>query len=228
MCLSYQIMDHNLHIIFGKFSRSFRNSTGSQYNFSPSNEWVLWEDDLDSKGYVEVLCSGLCWEPKELSTLMEFSYNKSYQTGIQMVPFEALYGRSYKSLIGWFEVGEANLLRPNLVQESLDKVHLIKERMLAAQSRQKAYVNHRRWDLEFPVDDHLFLQVSLMKEVMRFKNKVKLSPWYISPYEILEMIGAMAYQPAMPPSPYIIHLMFHTHLMSLCYKLSSWMETYPM
>lgn len=75
---------------------------------------------------------------------MEFSYNKSYQTGIQMVPFEALYGRSYKSLIGWFEVGEANLLRPNLVQESLDKVHLIKERMLAAQSRQKAYVNHRR------------------------------------------------------------------------------------
>ena len=67
--------------------------------------------------------------------LIEFSYNNSYQASIQMAPFEALYGRRCRSPIGWFEIGEAKLLGPDLVQDSVEKVQLIKERLLAAQSR---------------------------------------------------------------------------------------------
>ncbi|XP_073225700.1 uncharacterized protein [Cicer arietinum] len=37
--------------------------------------------------------------------LMEFVYNNSYQSSIQMAPFEALYGRRCSSPIEWFEVG---------------------------------------------------------------------------------------------------------------------------
>ncbi|WMV30230.1 hypothetical protein MTR67_023615 [Solanum verrucosum] len=36
--------------------------------------------------------------------LIEFPYNNSYHSRIQMAPYEALYGRRYRSPIGWFEV----------------------------------------------------------------------------------------------------------------------------
>ena len=76
--------------------------------------------------------------------LIKFSYNISYQASIQMVPFEALYGRHCRSPIGWFEIGEVKLLGPNLVQKSMEKVRIIRERLLATQSRQKAYVDNQR------------------------------------------------------------------------------------
>ena len=59
--------------------------------------------------------------------LVEFSYNNSYQASIQMAPFEALYGRRCRSPIGWFKIGEVKLLGPDLVQDSINKVHLIRE-----------------------------------------------------------------------------------------------------
>ena len=35
--------------------------------------------------------------------LAEFSYNNSYHSSIDMAPFEALYGKRYRSPIGWFD-----------------------------------------------------------------------------------------------------------------------------
>ncbi|XP_060178236.1 uncharacterized protein LOC132608184, partial [Lycium barbarum] len=117
--------------------------------------------------------------------LIEFSYNNSYHASIGMAPFEALYGRRCRSPIGWFEVGEAELLGPDLVYQAMEKVKLIQERLKTAQSRQKSYTDVRRRDLEFLVDDWVFLKVSPMKGVMRFGKKGKLSPRYIGPYRIL-------------------------------------------
>ena len=145
--------------------------------------------------------------------LIEFSYNNSYQSSIQMAPFEALYGRRCRSPIGWFEIGEAKLLGPDLVQDSLEKVRIIKERLLAAQSRQKAYVDNRRRELEFSVGDRVFLRVSPMKGVMRFGKKGKLSPRYIGPFEILERIGAVAYRLALSPDLSLIHPVFHVSML---------------
>ena len=134
-----------------------------------------------------VMDFGGSWE--RYLPLAEFAYNNSYQASIQMAPFEALYGRKCRSPIGWFEVGESKVLGPDLVQEALEKVKLIRERLLSAQSRQKAYADHRRRDLEFSVGDQVFLRVSPMKGVMRFGKKGKLNPRYIGPYEILERIA---------------------------------------
>ena len=85
--------------------------------------------------------------------LIEFSYNNSYHSSIQMAPYEALYGRRCRSLVGWFEVGEATLLGPNSVLYAMDKVQLIRDRLHTAQSRQKSYADVRRRELEFQVDD---------------------------------------------------------------------------
>ena len=72
------------------------------------------------------------WE-KHLS-LVEFSYNNSFQASIGMAPYEALYGRPCRSPLCWTEVGEAAILGPDLVQETTEKVKLIRQRLLTAQN----------------------------------------------------------------------------------------------
>ncbi|XP_049354785.1 uncharacterized protein LOC125819393 [Solanum verrucosum] len=116
--------------------------------------------------------------------LIEFAYNNSYHFSIQMAPYEALYGRRCRSPIGWFEVGKAQLIGPDLVHQAMEKVKVIQEKLKTAQSRQKSYTDVRRKALEFEVDDWVYLKVSPMKGVMRFGKKGKLSPRYIGPYRI--------------------------------------------
>lgn len=54
--------------------------------------------------------------------LMEFVYNNSYEATIDMMPFEALYGKSCRSPVYWDEVGERKLLRPKLVQTTNEAI----------------------------------------------------------------------------------------------------------
>ncbi|XP_017976429.1 PREDICTED: uncharacterized protein LOC108661944 [Theobroma cacao] len=85
--------------------------------------------------------------------------------------------------------------------------------MSTAQSRQKSYVDNRRRDLEFQVQDHVFLKVSSTKGVMRFGKKGKLSPRYIGPFEILERVGVVAYRLAVQPDLSNIHPVFHVSML---------------
>ena len=95
----------------------------------------------------------------------------------------------------------------------MDKVQLIRQRLLAAQSRQKAYADQRRRKLEFIVGDHVFLRVSPLKGVLRFGKRGKLSPRYIGPFEILDRVGAVAYRLALPPKLSAVHLVFHVSML---------------
>ncbi|GJS22767.1 putative reverse transcriptase domain-containing protein [Tanacetum coccineum] len=95
--------------------------------------------------------------------LAEFSYNNSYHSSIRCAPFEALYGRKCRSPVLWAEIGESSLIGPELVQETTDKVVLIKEKLKAARNRQKSYADNRRKPLEFEVGDRVMLKVSPWK-----------------------------------------------------------------
>ena len=88
--------------------------------------------------------------------LVEFAYNNSYQASIQMAPYEALYGRPCRSPLCWTEVGESSITGPDLIRDTSEKVSLIRQRLLTAQSRQKSYVDVRRRPLEFEVGNHVF------------------------------------------------------------------------
>lgn len=61
--------------------------------------------------------------------LIEFAYNNSFHSSIQMAPFETLYGRRCRSPIGWFEVGKAGLIGPDMVHQAMEKVKIIQERL---------------------------------------------------------------------------------------------------
>ncbi|GJX56818.1 putative reverse transcriptase domain-containing protein [Tanacetum coccineum] len=76
----------------------------------------------------------------------------NYHSSIRCAPFEALYGRKCRSLVLWAKIGESSLIRPELVQETTDKVVLIKEKLKAMRDRQKSYADNRRKPLEFEVD----------------------------------------------------------------------------
>jgi len=149
--------------------------------------------------------------------LAEFAYNNSYQSIIQMAPYEALYGRQCRSPVGWFELGEAQLLGTDLVQDALDKVKVIQDRLGTAQSRQKSYVEHKICDIAFMVGERILLRVSPMKGVMRFEKKGKLSPRYIGLFEILERVGEVAYKVALPPSLSTVHPVFHVSMLRKYY-----------
>ncbi|XP_060190599.1 uncharacterized protein LOC132619842 [Lycium barbarum] len=99
-----------------------------------------------------------------------------YHASIKMAPVEALYGRRCKGPISWFELSEADLLGADLVHRATKKVKLIQEHLKTAQSNQNSYSDVWRRDLEFHVDDWVFLNVSFMKCVMRFGKKGELSP----------------------------------------------------
>jgi hypothetical protein len=90
--------------------------------------------------------------------LIEFAYNNSYQASIKMVPYKAFYGRRCRSPLYWDEVGERQLMGPELIQETAEKVTLIWQRLTEAQNQQKSYADHRRRDLEFANGDIVFLR----------------------------------------------------------------------
>lgn len=90
-----------------------------------------------------------------------------------------LYGRKCISPLYWDKIGERQMLGPEIVQRTCEKIVIIRERLKAAQSRQKTYADVRRPDLEFQEGDKVFLKVALMKRNKRFGKKGKLSPRFV-------------------------------------------------
>jgi transposase InsO family protein len=88
---------------------------------------------------------------------VEFSYNNSYQSSIEMAPFEALYGKKCRTPLLWDGVGERSLFGPDLIKDAEDKVRLIQDRLKIAQSRQKSYADSKRREVTFEIGDRAYL-----------------------------------------------------------------------
>ena len=68
-------------------------------------------------------------------------------------------------------------------------------------------------DIEYEVGDKIFLKVSPWRKIMLFGHKGKLSPRFIGPCEILEHIGHVAYQLALPLELAKVHDVFHVSML---------------
>ncbi|GKB67899.1 putative reverse transcriptase domain-containing protein [Tanacetum coccineum] len=149
--------------------------------------------------------------------LAEFSYNNSYHASIKAAPYEALYGRKCRSPVCWAEVGEAQLTSPELIQETTKKIVLIKQRIQAAQDRQKSYADLKRKPMEFEVGDRVMLNVSPLKGVVRFGKQGKLNPRYVGPFKVLAKVGKVAYRLELPQKLSKVHHTFHVSNLKKCY-----------
>jgi hypothetical protein len=148
----------------------------------------------------------------------EFSYNNSYQESLKMAPFEALYGQQCCTPLNWIKPGEKAIFGLDIVVEAEATVHHIQENLKATKLRQESYANKRCRPLQFEVGDHVYLKVSPMKGVKRFRLKGKLSPRYIGPFPILEKCGKVAYKLELPPSLAGVHDIFHVSQLKKCLK----------
>jgi hypothetical protein len=62
--------------------------------------------------------------------LIDFACNNGFQATIVMAPYEALYERKCRLPLYWDEVGESQLLRPNIVQDTKYKIIFIRKRLM--------------------------------------------------------------------------------------------------
>ncbi|GJR52894.1 putative nucleotidyltransferase, ribonuclease H [Tanacetum coccineum] len=150
--------------------------------------------------------------------LAEFSYNNSYHASIKAAPYEVLYGRKCRSPVCWAEVGEAQLTGPELIQETTEKIVLIKQRMQAAQDRQKNYADRKRKPMEFEIGDRVMLKVSPWKGVVRFGKRGKLNPRYVGPFKVLAKVGKVAYKLELPQELSRVHHTFHVSNLKKCHS----------
>ncbi|GJT56800.1 putative reverse transcriptase domain-containing protein [Tanacetum coccineum] len=150
-------------------------------------------------------------------SLVEFSYNNSYHASIKAAPFEALYGRKCRSPVCWAEVGEVQLTGPEIVQETTEKIVVIKQRMQAARDRQKSYADLKRKPMEFQIGDKVMLKVSPWKGVVHFGKRGKLNARYVGPFKVIERIGSIAYKLELPKELSGVHNTFYVSNMKKCY-----------
>ena len=130
------------------FWKSFQKAMGTRLTMSTT---FHPQTDGQSERTIQVLEDMLrscvldhksSWE--EYFPLVEFAYNNNYQVSTQMAPYEALYGRPCRLPICWTEVGESSITGPDLIRDTSEKVSLIRQRLLMAQSRQKSYTDIQR------------------------------------------------------------------------------------
>ncbi|GJX77303.1 hypothetical protein Tco_0324114 [Tanacetum coccineum] len=124
--------------------------------------------------------------------------------------------KEIKSPVLWAEIRESSLIGPEFVQETTDKVVLIKEKLKAARDRQKSYADNRRKLLEFEVGYQVMLKVSPWNGVIRFGKKGKLAPRYVGPFEILERIDLVAYRLRLPEEFIGVHDTFYVSNLKKC------------
>ncbi|KAI3510702.1 hypothetical protein L1887_17835 [Cichorium endivia] len=203
-----------------RFSQSLQKALGTRLNMSTayhpqtdgqSERTIQTLEDMLRACIIDF---GNAWDSH--LPLVEFSYNNSYHTSIKAAPFEALYGRKCRSPVCWAEIGDSHITGPEIIQETMEKVIQIRDRLKAARDRQKSYSDVRRKPLEFQVGDKVMLKVSPWKGVIRFGKRGKLNPRYIGPFEILTRIGPVAYKLKLPQELEQVHDVFHVSNLKKC------------
>nr|GEV13609.1 putative reverse transcriptase domain-containing protein [Tanacetum cinerariifolium] len=172
---------------------------------------------------------------KKEDVRVEFSYNNSNHASIKAAPIEALYGRKCRSPVYWTEVGGAQILGLELIQETIEKIVQIKQEIQAARNRQKSYADLKRKPMEFQVGDKkiyadlkhkpmefqvgdkVMLKVLPWKGVVRFGKRGKLNPRYVGPFKVLERIGDVAYKFNLPEELSRVHNTFHMSNLKKCH-----------
>ena len=118
------VSDRDLRIM-AHFWKSFQKDMGTQLTMSTafhlqtdgqSERTIQFLEDMLQTCVLDLKGS---WE--EHLPLVEFVYNNSYQTSIQITPYEALYRRPCRSPICWTEVGESSIIGLDLIRDTSER-----------------------------------------------------------------------------------------------------------
>lgn len=104
------------------------------------------------------------------------------------------------------------MLGPDVVDETTEKIKIVRENMKKAQDRQKKYADQNRREVIFQVCDWVYLKVAAQKGRDRFGKVEKLATRYIGPYRVMQRVGEVAYQLELP-SDMALHPVFHVSML---------------
>nr|GFC12656.1 putative reverse transcriptase domain, ribonuclease H-like domain, aspartic peptidase domain protein [Tanacetum cinerariifolium] len=133
-------------IFASRFWRSLQESLGTNLDMSTS---YPHQTDGQSERTIQTLEDMLRACVIDFGNGWDKHLPLAYHASIKAAPFKSLYGRKCRSLVCWSEVGDAQLMGPELIREMTEMIVQIKNRLLAARSRQKSYADVRRKPLEF-------------------------------------------------------------------------------
>ena len=148
--------------------------------------------------------------------LVEFAYNNSFHSSIGMSPYKALYGRPCRTPLCWTQVAERRMISPEIVEETTEKIKSVRDKMKAARDRQKHYADKRRKELEFAVNDMVYLKMITFKGRVRISGRRKLDPRYLGPSKVMERVGSVAYKLDVPSAMEAFHNVFHVSQLRKC------------
>jgi hypothetical protein len=77
-----------------------------------------------------VLQDKLGWDKR--LPYVEFYYNNSYQTSLNMSPFQALYGRNCKIPLHWDQPGKRQVFGPDILLEAEENIRMARENLKTA------------------------------------------------------------------------------------------------
>ncbi|GJZ86111.1 putative reverse transcriptase domain-containing protein [Tanacetum coccineum] len=168
-------------------ARGIRNPFRHEYGLPPQTDGQSERtiQTLEDMLRACVLDFGGSWDVH--LPLVEFSYNNSYHSSVRCASFEALYGRKCHSSIMCVEVGEGQLIGPELVQETTEKISQIKDRLKVARDC-----------------------------MVRFGKKGKLAPRFVGPFEIIKKVGPVAYKLDLPEELNGVEDTFHVSNLKKC------------
>ncbi|GJS70510.1 putative reverse transcriptase domain-containing protein [Tanacetum coccineum] len=138
------ISDRDSHST-SRFWQSLQSALGTQldmgttYHLETDGQSERTIQTLEDMLRACVIYFGKGWE-KHLP-LVEFSYNNSYHANIKAAPFEALYGRKCRLPVCWAEIGDVQLTGPEIINETIEKIVQIRQRLQVARDRQRSYAN---------------------------------------------------------------------------------------
>lgn len=99
----------------------------------------------------------------------------------------------------------------DVIEETIEKIALIKPRLEAAQNKLRKYTDKNTRAHQYNEGGHVLIRISSRKGLQRSKKLGKLAPLFAGPFQIVRLIGPVAYELAQPPLFYGMHNVFHVY-----------------
>ncbi|KAF3666495.1 hypothetical protein FXO38_09047 [Capsicum annuum] len=150
-----------------------------------------------------------------------------FHSAIQTTPYEVLYGRPPPRHLPYLPGESASAeVDITLINREL-KLQLLKHHFLRAQHRMKQQADVHRSDRSFNVGDWVYFKVQPYRQTtISHYPSHKLAAKYYGPFQIIKMVGLVAYTLLLPSSGKI-HPTVHVSLLKKCYAVPSTISCPP-